>query len=176
MQPETLITITTEIHQLSALLNDCVSSGASVGLLAPLESGEAEDYWQAVGGECQQGHRQLLLTREEGKITGAVQISYCTRINGRHRAEVEKLMVHSAYRQRGIGWLLIAEVENQAAARQRTLLVLDTRSNDIASLLYVKAGWQQAEQVSVHWQRIQRVISCYVRSSRFSVTGCIWRS
>lgn len=147
MKIESLSTLSEGHDELVALLNDCVESGASVGFLAPLEAGEAERYWQGVAADLAGGDRTLLVAREGGHIAGAVQISYCSKKNGSHRAEVEKLMVHTAFRQRGIGQQLMKEVERQAQANQRTLLVLDTRTGDTASILYRKAGYQEAGQI-----------------------------
>ncbi|KHN90269.1 GNAT family N-acetyltransferase [Pectobacterium actinidiae] len=147
MKIEQLSTLSESRDELVTLLNDCVESGASIGFLAPLEAGEAERYWQGVAADLAEGGRTLLIAREAGRIAGAVQISYCPKKNGIHRAEVEKLMVHTAFRQRGIAQQLMAEVERQAQAHQRTLLVLDTRTNDTASILYRKLGYQEAGQI-----------------------------
>ncbi|ASY82356.1 GNAT family N-acetyltransferase [Pectobacterium polaris] len=147
MKIEQLSTLSESSDELVILLNDCVESGASIGFLAPLEAGEAERYWQGVSADLAEGGRTLLIAREAGRIAGTVQISYCPKKNGIHRAEVEKLMVHTAFRQRGIAQQLMAEVERQAQANQRTLLVLDTRTNDTASILYRKLGYQEAGQI-----------------------------
>ncbi|MEB6335398.1 GNAT family N-acetyltransferase [Serratia rhizosphaerae] len=147
MKIEQLNSLSESHNELVALLNDCVESGASVGFLAPLEDGEAERYWQGVAADLAQGDRTLLVAREAGRIAGTVQISYCPKKNGSHRAEVEKLMVHTAFRQRGIAQQLMAEVERQAQDNQRTLLVLDTRTGDTASILYRKAGYKEAGQI-----------------------------
>lgn len=147
MKIESLNTLSESYNQLIALLQDCVESGASVGFLAPLEAGEAEGYWQGVAADLAEGGRILLVAYEAGRIAGAVQISYCQKKNGSHRAEVEKLMVHTAFRQRGIAQRLMAEVERQAQASQRTLLVLDTRTGDAASMLYRKSGYKEAGQI-----------------------------
>jgi len=147
MKIESLSTLSESHDELVALLNDCVESGASVGFLAPLEAGEAERYWQGVAADLAEGSRTLLVAREAGRITGTVQISYCSKKNGSHRAEVEKLIVHTAFRQRGIAQQLMTEVERQAQTNQRTLLVLDTRTGDTASILYRKAGYLEAGQI-----------------------------
>ncbi|NUU64802.1 GNAT family N-acetyltransferase [Enterobacteriaceae bacterium BIT-l23] len=132
---------------LCALLDDCVASDASVGFLAPLASQEAERYWQQVAEDVETGHRELLLMLDGDQVTGAVQLSLCGKANGIHRAEVEKLMVDTRYRQRGIGKALMQEVERQARARQRSLLVLDTRTGDPASMLYRSLGYQEAGRI-----------------------------
>ena len=147
MKIEQLNTLSDSREELVALLRDCVESGASVGFLAPMEVNEAERYWQGVAADLAEGGRTLLVAREEGRIAGTVQISYCGKKNGSHRAEVEKLMVHTAFRQRGIAQELMAEVERQARKNQRTLLVLDTRTDDTASILYRKLGYQEAGQI-----------------------------
>jgi acetyltransferase len=132
---------------LCALLDDCVTSDASVGFLAPLAPQEAERYWQQVAEDVESGHRELLLMLDGDRVTGAVQLSLCGKANGIHRAEVEKLMVDTRYRQRGIGKALMQEVERQARARQRSLLVLDTRTGDPASMLYRSLGYQEAGRI-----------------------------
>ena len=147
MKIEQLHTLSDHHDGLVALLNDCVESGASIGFLAPLEAGEAERYWQGVATDLASGGRSLLIVRESGRIAGAVQISYCPKKNGSHRAEVEKLMVHTDFRQRGIAKRLMDEVERQAQANRRTLLVLDTRTGDTASILYRKSGYQEAGHI-----------------------------
>lgn len=150
MQIEQLNVLTAshnELNELVSLLTDCVESGASVGFLAPLETGEAQRYWQGVAADLAEGGRTLLIARDAGRIAGAVQISYCGKKNGSHRAEVEKLMVHTAFRQRGVAQQLMAELERQAQANQRTLLVLDTRTGDTASTLYRKLGYQEAGHI-----------------------------
>lgn len=146
-QLNTLSVSNNEINELIALLTDCVESGASVGFLAPLENGEAQRYWQEIAADLAEGGRTLLIARDERRIAGAVQISYCGKKNGSHRAEVEKLMVHRSFRQRGIAGQLMAELERQVQANQRTLLVLDTRTGDPASTLYHKLGYQEAGHI-----------------------------
>nr|WED67805.1 hypothetical protein PJ912_15940 [Pectobacterium colocasium] len=51
MKIEQLSTLSESSDELVTLLNDCVESGASIGFLAPLESGEAERYWRGVAAD-----------------------------------------------------------------------------------------------------------------------------
>ncbi|MBD2785740.1 GNAT family N-acetyltransferase [Xenorhabdus sp. DI] len=129
------------------LLHDCVESDASIGFIAPLEKNEAEQYWQDVETDLTSGHRLLLVAPDGENIAGSVQLSLCKKKNGLHRAEVEKLIVHTAYRQRGIGRMLMDELERLAKQYQRSLLVLDTRTDDPASALYRKCGFIEAGQI-----------------------------
>ncbi|WP_099110515.1 GNAT family N-acetyltransferase [Xenorhabdus stockiae] len=142
-----LNSINTKCHELIKLLNNCVENGASIGFISPLEVNEAEQYWQDVETDVVSGHRLLLVAMEGDKIAGSVQLSLCRKKNGKHRADVEKLMVHTAYRRRGIGNMLMEELECVAKQHQRSLLVLDTRTNDPASALYQKCGFVEAGQI-----------------------------
>ena len=134
-------------EELSALLIDCVESGASVGFLPPLPAAEAHQYWDGVAGELPSGSRVLLAALIDQRVAGAIQLSLCMKKNGRHRAEVEKLMVHTAHRSAGLGRRLLDAIERYAQDHGRTLLVLDTRTGDVASTLYRKCGYIEAGQI-----------------------------
>lgn len=113
---------------LVALLTACVHDGASMGFLAPLPEPDARGYWAKIFADLPHGFRVLLVARESpgGPIVGAAQLACEARPNGRHRAEVQKLMVLPAHRRRGLATQLMAEVERLARARGLTLLFLDT--------------------------------------------------
>ena len=115
-------------QQLIDLLIHCVDAGASIGFLAPLRPEEAREYWLAVTSKAAIGERVILVVRETpaGPIVGSAQIAFETRANGRHRAEVQKVMVHGSHRRRGIARMLMDELEALARARNVRLLVLDT--------------------------------------------------
>jgi GNAT superfamily N-acetyltransferase len=72
---------------------------------------------------------------------GTAQIEPAGKANGRHRAEVQKVIVTSRLRKHGIGTKLMTEVDVYARAKQRTLLLLDTRANDAGERLYTACGW-----------------------------------
>ena len=130
---------------LAALLKDSVDGGASVGFLPPLDTEEAGRYWQGVLAAIERGSRLLWVARDpDGAITGTIQLDLETRPNGTHRAEVMKLMVHSASRRRGIGRALMLAAEEEARRRGRTTLVLDTRHGDPSEALYRSLGWERA--------------------------------
>lgn len=115
--------------QLVALLTACVHAGASIGFLAPLASGEAEAYWTKILFDLEGGFRVLLVAREggvDGPIVGAAQLACESRANGRHRAEIQKVMVLPAQRRRGIATQLMNALEEAARARGVSLLFLDT--------------------------------------------------
>jgi ribosomal protein S18 acetylase RimI-like enzyme len=75
-----------------------------------------------------------------------VQLGLEDRANGKHRAEVMKLMVHRSARGKGTGRALMEHIGNVARQRGRSLLVLDTRtgSGDAAERLYYNLGYEKA--------------------------------
>jgi ribosomal protein S18 acetylase RimI-like enzyme len=117
-----------ELRDLTTLLADCVNDGASIGFLAPLPEAEAETYWRKVTTEVQAGQRLIFAAREAagGPIIGSAQLGLESRPNGRHRAEVQKVMVRPTHRRRGIAAALMALVETAARDRWVRLLFLDT--------------------------------------------------
>jgi acetyltransferase len=132
------------LPQLVALLQDSVHSGSSVGFLPPLASGMAESYWLETLYEVAQAKRILLVSSEAGNVTGAVQLALVTKQNGLHRAEVQKLLVRTSFRNRGIARALMGAIEKSAREAGRTLLVLDTEQGSIAEKLYEKYGYTRA--------------------------------
>ena len=127
------------------LLQDVVGGGASVGFLPPLGTDEAAAYWDGVVAALEGGGRRLWIARTaDGGIVGTVQLDLAGQANGRHRAEVIKLMVLSRARRQGIGRLLMEAAEAEARRLGRTTLVLDTRQGDPSEALYRGMGWQSA--------------------------------
>ncbi|MFN8484427.1 MAG: GNAT family N-acetyltransferase [Anaerolineae bacterium] len=129
------------IEGLVDVLQDSVNSGASVGFMPPLSADEARAYWTKALEQVAAGERLLLVARRDDRIVGTVALGLETRPNGSHRAEVQKLLVHSAYRRQGIAAALMAAVEDAARADGRKLLVLDTREGDAAEMLYERIGY-----------------------------------
>jgi len=135
-----------QLAALAALLQDSVHGGASVGFLAPLSDAEATAYWQAIDAEL----GPLLycwVAEQHGQIVGTVQLARCGKANGRHRGEIQKLMVHSRARGQGIARLLMQEAETMARAVGCRTLVLDTDSASLAATLYPKLGWVHAGDI-----------------------------
>jgi acetyltransferase len=113
---------------LCALLRECVEGGASIGFVLPLPDGEIAAYWAAIAGEVASGGRLLLAARESpgGPIVGSAQVAFVAKPNGRHRAEVQKVMVLPSRRRRGVAAALMAKAEASARGRGVRLLHLDT--------------------------------------------------
>jgi ribosomal protein S18 acetylase RimI-like enzyme len=133
------------LSDLGALLHACVLDGASIGFILPFTSAEADDFWRLkVLPSVEQGTRIVLLAEEAGSVAGTVQLDYDTPGNQRHRAEVRKLLVHPGKRRRGIGKVLMHEIEILAGLLGRNLITLDTRTGDAAEPLYKALGYRIA--------------------------------
>lgn len=126
---------------LHTLLRDSVENGASVGYVLPLLSTHVEGYWRGVFAAVAEGDRVLLLLEDDDQIVGTAQLDCCAKPNGLHRAEVQKVLVHSAHRGRGGGRVLMQVAEAVARQRGRTLLVLDTETNSVGQRLYAAMGY-----------------------------------
>lgn len=138
---------TADCAQLVTLLQDVVHDGASVGFMRPLSAEVAEHFWRDVIREVGQGDRILLVARHQGRMVGSVQLGLCMRPNGLHRAEVQKLFVHTSARQRGLGRRLMSAIKEEARCRGRSLLYLDTEPGKPAEALYRKLGWTFAGEI-----------------------------
>ncbi len=123
------------------LLRDAVEQGASVGFLPPLDEAEARAYWEQVVAELATGARSLAMAWVEGRVAGTAQLVGAGKANARHRAEVSRVLVHSAFRRRGLGAALMRALETRALAQGLSTLVLDTREGDPAERLYQSLGW-----------------------------------
>ncbi|MEU2109501.1 GNAT family N-acetyltransferase [Streptomyces sp. NPDC019507] len=130
--------------RLADLLLDAVDSGASVGFLAPLGRADAESWWHAHVPAVAEGGRVIWAARDGERVVGTVSVGFTAYPNGRHRAEIAKLLVHREARGRGLGRALLTAAEQGAAERGATLLVLDTETGSPAEGLYRSAGWTAA--------------------------------
>lgn len=150
------------VPQLTELIRDGVNNGAAMGFLAPLSVEEAEGYWLEVVEALKSSNRILLVALENGQVIGSTQLDLASKANGLHRAEVMKVMVHTRHRRKGIGMVLMQEVEKKGREHNRTTLVLDTREGDVAEDLYLKAGFIRSG-----------IIPNFARSSDGSLHGTI---
>jgi len=136
------------LPQLVALLQDGVQHGASIGFLRPLAADSAEQFWQEVIRDVAAGARILLVLRDGDRIAGSVQLGLCLKPNGRHRAEVQKLMVRHARRGRGLGQALMQRAEAEARAHGRRLLFLDTSVGEGGAVrFYERLGYTLAGSI-----------------------------
>jgi ribosomal protein S18 acetylase RimI-like enzyme len=135
---------------LCALIRDSVEGGASIGFVLPVPDDVLEPYLARVAAEVDAGERIVVLARDAGRVVGMVQLDLVGWPNGRHRAEVQKLLVHSAARRQGLATRLMDEIEALARAAGRTLLVLDTITASGADPLYRGRGYRAAGEIPAY--------------------------
>jgi ribosomal protein S18 acetylase RimI-like enzyme len=138
------IDLVTHTPSLAELLVDAVDDGASVGFLAPLAVDEAAEWWATQTAAIRNNRTVIWATLDATGITGTIQLRPASAPNGRHRAELTKLLVHRRARGNGLARELLATAEHFAAASGRTLLTLDTQSGSAAERLYKNAGWTES--------------------------------
>jgi GNAT superfamily N-acetyltransferase len=131
----------TAIPALSEILADCVNDDASVGFMQPYGFHDAVPYWTEVAKAVASGATLLLVAEIDGAIFGTVQVGLAQMPNQPHRGDLKKLLVHRSARGKSLARQLMQAAEDEAAARGKTLLVLDTASGSPAEAIYPKLGW-----------------------------------
>lgn len=131
------------IPDLCEVLSDCINGGASLGFMLPFSAGDAAAYWQETAEAVAAGGIILAVAEHEGRIVGTVQVGLASKPNQPHRGDLMKLLVHRSARGLGLSRKLMAAVEEEAARRGRTLLVLDTATGSEAEAIYPRFGWQR---------------------------------
>ncbi len=131
------------IDGLAEVLIDCVEGGASVGFMDPLSRERALAFWSRVAKGVAAGERALLVAEDARGVCGTVHLVLEQPENQPHRADLTKMLVHRRARRQGVGAALLQAAEATARECGRTLLVLDTASDD-AERLYGRGGWTRA--------------------------------
>ena len=129
---------------LGEVLNACVAAGASISFVLPHTLDDSIAFWSdTVRPALAGGRRVLLIVQVGGRLAGTVQLDCDTPPNQPHRADVSKLLVHPEFRGRGLARELMMAIEEEARARGRHLITLDTASN-AAEALYLSLGYERA--------------------------------
>ncbi|WP_455354842.1 GNAT family N-acetyltransferase [Streptomyces sp. SYSU K217416] len=133
------------VKNLADLLTDAVDSGASLGFLsppdAPFDQDAAAAWWLGLLPAVADGSLTVWVADGPDGIAGTVSLALNPKPNGRHRAEIVKLMVHRDARGRGLARALLAAAEEAAVHAGVTLLMLDTETGSAADHLYGATGW-----------------------------------
>ncbi|MCX8964618.1 GNAT family N-acetyltransferase [Erwinia psidii] len=138
-----------ELPSLLHVLGGCVEEGASVGFIS-MDPQPMRQFWLGAIDSLASGEKQLLVARQNGTVVGTVIVARVMTPNGQHRAEICKLLVHPDARRQGIARELLKRAEDLAKAAGVTLLVLDTRSGDVAEQLYLTEGWQMSGSIPAY--------------------------
>jgi ribosomal protein S18 acetylase RimI-like enzyme len=129
---------------LSEILIETVAGGGSVTFMHPLDPAIARAFWDDSLAAAARGERIVLGAWDGEALVGTVSLILACPPNQPHRAEIAKLMIRPSHRRRGIAATLIRAAEENAAARARTLLTLDTAAEEGAAALYEKLGFTLA--------------------------------
>ena len=163
------------IPGLAALLVDAVESGASVNFLAGMTVEEAREWWTSRLPQVAEGSVTAFVARESGggdgasagadasaganAIVGSTLLIRSPNANSPHRAEIAKVLVHSAARRGGLGRALMDAVEARARADGRWLLILDTQTGTPAEAFYRASGWIELGTMPNHSYRTDGVLA-----------------
>ena len=131
------------VPALADVLVNCVYGGASVSFQPPLDQPRAEAFWRQVAENVEKGSVVLLVARDAKTVAGTVQLQFPSSDNQPHRADVAKMLVHSAFRRRGVARELMLAAEAAAKSAGKSLLTLDTQSGSAAEQLYTGLGWER---------------------------------
>lgn len=129
------------IAALGNVLRACVQDGAGVGFVLPFTQAEAEVFWASRLPSIEAGSGFLMVAKLDDRIVGTVMLQLAPQDNGRHRAEIAKLLVHPDARRKGLARHLLTAADELALSLGRTLLVLDTVTGDTAESVYPKCGY-----------------------------------
>lgn len=153
---------------LSDILIETVANGGSVSFMHPLEPREARAFWDGALAAADEGKRIVLGAWDGEILAGTVTLLLDFPPNQPHRAEIAKMMTRLSHRGRGVASALMREAERLATERDRTLLVLDTATEEGASGLYEKLGFTLTGEIphfalkphggltgtKIYWKRI----------------------
>lgn len=129
------------VGDLAAVLVDAVEGGDSVSFMDGFSVDDASAFYESLLPELERGTRVLLAAYVDDELVGTVQLVHAWPPNSQHRADVAKLLVHRRARGHGVGRALMEQLEHEARADGKTLLILDTVAERAADRLYGRLGW-----------------------------------
>ncbi|WP_052851246.1 GNAT family N-acetyltransferase [Streptomyces avicenniae] len=129
------------VPALADLFAEVVADGASLGFVDPFGRDAAAAWWSEQGAALVDGRLTVWTAEVGGHVVGTISLARNPKPNGRHRAEIVKLMVRPDARGHGLARALLAEAERAAALEGFRLLLLDTEADSPAEHLYLSAGW-----------------------------------
>lgn len=134
-------------EMLADMLIETVAAGGSVSFMHPLSRQLAEAFWNNALAAAARGERAVLGAWDGEVLVGTVTLLLDCPPNQPHRAEIAKLMTRVDHRGKGIATRLMRAAEDLAVERGRSLLVLDTATEEGASGLYERLGFTLAGEI-----------------------------
>jgi ribosomal protein S18 acetylase RimI-like enzyme len=124
------------------IIVDAVNGGAAITFMQPFTFADGEQFLrQRCFPAVAKGERVLFVAHINNAVVGSAQLDLALPPNQPHRCEVSKVIVHSKVRRRGIARLLMLTLEVHARSIGKSLMTLDTRTDDAAQLLYSSLGF-----------------------------------
>jgi ribosomal protein S18 acetylase RimI-like enzyme len=156
------------VERLTEILVETVAAGGSVSFMHPLAPEMAAAFWSKSLASAGLGERVVLGAFDGETLVATVTLLLDCPPNQPHRAEIAKLMTSLSHRGRGIATRLMQAAEEIAVERGKTLLVLDTATEEGAAWLYERLGFRLAGEIPdyalkphggltgtlVYWKRI----------------------
>jgi GNAT superfamily N-acetyltransferase len=125
--------------ELAQLLLDAHASNMALGLSPGLTRGRAVAEWELL---VERLDVLLAAIDDDGVVVGAGGLMR-GRENGRHRGEIQRLVVRGDRRGGGIGTQLLAALVARAEALGLSLLWLTTHAGTPSDAFYERLGWQR---------------------------------
>ncbi|TIW06477.1 MAG: GNAT family N-acetyltransferase, partial [Mesorhizobium sp.] len=104
-------------------------------------------FWRKSLIAAARGERAVLGAWDGEALVGTVTLLLDCPPNQPHRAEIAKLMTRVDHRGNGVATRLMSAAESLAVEKGRTLLVLDTATEEGASGLYERLGFTLAGEI-----------------------------
>jgi ribosomal protein S18 acetylase RimI-like enzyme len=141
-----------------------------VSFMHPLSRQAAGAFWSTSLIAAAKGERAVLGAWDGEVLVGTVSLLLDCPPNQPHRAEIAKLMTRVDHRGKGIATRLMRAAEDLAVEKGRTLLVLDTATEEGGSGFYAKLGFTLAGEIPdyalkphggltgtlIYWKRIRK--------------------
>lgn len=127
--------------RLGELSADAAASGPGLDFRLPFSPADGAAWWQARIDDVTTGRRIVLVARDQGEVVGTVSVNPAQARNQPHRAELDKLMVSSTDRHRGVATRLMAAAATAARARGLSLLTLGCVAGGTQQDFYEALGY-----------------------------------
>ena len=131
------------LDDLAQLLLDAHASNMALGLAPELTRERAADAYRQTASRLEPGERILLGAFDGNTVVGAVHLARAAAENGRHRAEIQRLVVGAGSRGRGAGRMLMEAAVGEARRLGLRLLWLMTHEGTAADRIYERLGWSR---------------------------------
>ena len=129
------------LGELAQLLLDAHASNMALGLVPDLTAERAAAAYRRTASRLRAGERILLGALDGNILVGAVHLARAEAENGRHRGEIQRLVVGTGNRGRGIGRMLMEAAVGEARRLGLRLLWLMTHEGTAADQIYQRLGW-----------------------------------